>query len=194
MYERIQEIRKKNPNDLTLEEVRALTDEFHDYGCEKRKGQIARNVEKHDRPRATSDDVPEGLRTLMDGSNYLQYSRSGLYIYYSKETIKAAVDNRLTAHGMHKLPPEELGENGQLYTIHGICNADIDVPIFHILTRKKNEACMRRHESAEIVDDNRGLNVPFTSSTWEGTSVPSSKCAEELPLVVEMREVPCIPT
>ncbi|KIH51793.1 hypothetical protein ANCDUO_18114 [Ancylostoma duodenale] len=73
-----------------LEEVRALTDEFHDYGCEKRKGQIARNVEKHDRPRATSDDVPEGLRTLMDGSNYLQYSRSGLYIYYSKETIKVA--------------------------------------------------------------------------------------------------------
>ncbi|KIH55542.1 hypothetical protein ANCDUO_14301 [Ancylostoma duodenale] len=73
-----------------LEEIRALTDEFYDYGCEKRRGQIARNVEKHDRPRATSDDVPERVCTLMDGSNYLQYSNSGLYIYYLKETIKVA--------------------------------------------------------------------------------------------------------
>ncbi|KAL6723956.1 hypothetical protein Aduo_018898 [Ancylostoma duodenale] len=124
----------------TLEEVRALMNEFHDYGYEKRRRQIARNAEKHEKPKAMLDDVLERLRTLMDGSNFLQYSSSGLYIYYSKETIKAAVVNGLTAlvaDGIHKLPPEELGESGQPYTVHGICNADKNVPIFHVLTYKK---------------------------------------------------------
>ncbi|RCN37563.1 hypothetical protein ANCCAN_16528, partial [Ancylostoma caninum] len=135
MYERAQEIRK-DPRVTALKEVQALMDEFHDYGYEKRRRQIARNVEKYDKPRVTLDDVPERLHTLMDGSSFLKYSSPELYFYYSNETIKAAVD-ALVADGIHKLPFEELGEHGRLYTIHGICNAGVDVPIFHVLTRNK---------------------------------------------------------
>ncbi|EYC25454.1 hypothetical protein Y032_0012g1902 [Ancylostoma ceylanicum] len=151
-------------SDLTLEEVRELMDEFHGHGYEKRRRQIARSVEKHDRPTATLDDVPERLRTLMDGFNFLQYSRQGLYIYYSKDTIKAAVDNglvALVADGIHKLPPEELGDNGQLYTIHGICNANIGCP------------------SEEVVDDNQRPRIPSTTSSYEGTSIPPPKFTEK---------------
>ncbi|KAL6739302.1 hypothetical protein Aduo_012773 [Ancylostoma duodenale] len=127
-------------SDLTLEEGQALMDEFHDYGYERRRRQIARTVEKHDKPRATLDDVPERLRTLMDGSCFFKYSSPGLYIYYSNETIKAAVDNglvALVADGIHKLPPEELGEHGLLYTI-SLSLQRWHMPIFHVPTREKN--------------------------------------------------------
>ncbi|KIH61247.1 hypothetical protein ANCDUO_08486 [Ancylostoma duodenale] len=44
----------------------------------------------------------------------------------------------LVADGIHKLPPA-LGEHGQLYTIHGVCNGGIDIPLVHVLTEKKNQ-------------------------------------------------------
>ncbi|VDM76158.1 unnamed protein product [Strongylus vulgaris] len=100
-----------------------------------------RSLEKHDRPRATLDSVPEDLRTLPDGSLFLQFSQPGLYIYFSRRTVQKAVDNGLTAvvtDGIHRLPPEELGKDGQLYTIHGVCNGGVDVPLVHVLTKKKN--------------------------------------------------------
>ncbi|KAL6736428.1 hypothetical protein Aduo_006783 [Ancylostoma duodenale] len=138
LYEKTQEIRKDpkyadavarklwqdmldtfaTMSDLTPEEVRALMDEFHDHGYEKRRRQIARNVEKHDRPRATSDSVPERLRDDQ-GSGWFSGTKESLS---KTQFFYAAFDNGLTAlvaDGIHKLPPEELGENGQLYTIHG---------------------------------------------------------------------------
>ncbi|KIH65521.1 hypothetical protein ANCDUO_04158 [Ancylostoma duodenale] len=130
----------ERPKVAALEEGQALMDEFHDYGYERRRRQIAKTVEKHDKPRATLDDVPERLRTLMDGSCFFKYSSPGLYIWYSNETIKAAVDNglvALVADGIHKLPPEELGEHGLLYTI-SLSLQRWHMPIFHVPTREKN--------------------------------------------------------
>ncbi|RCN41151.1 hypothetical protein ANCCAN_12886 [Ancylostoma caninum] len=59
----------------------------------------------------------------------------------------AAVDNgliTLVADRVHKLFPENLGENGQLHTIHGIYNVNIDVPVFQALTRQKNQSVYAR--------------------------------------------------
>ncbi|VDN21482.1 unnamed protein product [Cylicostephanus goldi] len=163
MYKKLQEIRN-DPNfadavirkvwqdvldafpqmpDFSLEEVREIMDEFHQEGYSKRRRTILKSVQMHDRPTASLDDVPENLRTLKDGTTFLQFSSPGLYIYYSKTTIQKAVENGLTAlvaDGVHKLPPKALGDDGQLYTVHGVCNGGIDVPLVHVLTRRKNES------------------------------------------------------
>ncbi|VDM70483.1 unnamed protein product [Strongylus vulgaris] len=123
------------------EEVEEIMDKFHQTGYGSRRRTIAKSLEKHDRPRATLDSVPEDLRTLTDGSLFLQFSQPGLYIYFSRRTLQKAVDNGMTAivaDGIHRLPPEELGKDGQLYTIHGVCNGGVDVPLVHVLTKKKN--------------------------------------------------------
>ncbi|CAJ0602042.1 unnamed protein product [Cylicocyclus nassatus] len=63
--------------------------------------------------------------------------------YYSRKTVQKAVENglvALVADGIHKLPPEELGKDGQLYTIHGVCNNGIDVPLIHVLMKRKNQS------------------------------------------------------
>ncbi|CAJ0593908.1 unnamed protein product [Cylicocyclus nassatus] len=104
--------------DFSLEEVREIMDEFHQEGYCKRRRTILKSVQMHDRPTASLDDVPENLRTLRDGTTFLQFSSPGLYIYYSKTTIQKAVENGLTAlvaDGIHKLPPKALGDDGQLH-------------------------------------------------------------------------------
>ncbi|KHJ98607.1 hypothetical protein OESDEN_01410 [Oesophagostomum dentatum] len=126
---------------FTTREIDEVMDEFHGIGYMQRRRAISKNIERHGKPTVSLDDVPENLRTLTDGTNFLQHSEPGLYIYYSKETVKKAFDNglvALVADGIHKLPPDALGDDGQLYTIHGVCNGGIDVPIFHVLTRRKN--------------------------------------------------------
>lgn len=73
--------------------------------------------------------------------------------------FKAAVGKGLDApvtDGMHRLPPEELENDGQLHIFQGLCNAGLgkaafeknlnlckesmisDVPISHVLARRKN--------------------------------------------------------
>lgn len=56
------------------EGVKGLMDEFRSHGYEKRRRQIASSIEKHDKQKATLDNLPEVLPTLIDGSNFLQYS------------------------------------------------------------------------------------------------------------------------
>ncbi|EYC22364.1 hypothetical protein Y032_0017g3305 [Ancylostoma ceylanicum] len=134
LYQRLQEVRKdpkfvESPvrrlwqdllnafpemSHLTLQEVHQLMDEYRGPGYEKRRRRIA---------------------------------KPGLYIYDYKETIKKAFDNGLVALvtvGIHNLPPEALGEHGQLHTIHGVCNGGIDVPLVHVLTEKKNQKVYER--------------------------------------------------
>ncbi|KHJ86569.1 hypothetical protein OESDEN_13674 [Oesophagostomum dentatum] len=126
---------------FSVEEIEEVMDEFHGTGYLYRRRTIAKNVEKHGKPAVSLDDPPESLKTLMDGETFLQHSSPGFYVFYSKKTVKKAFENglvALVADGIHKLPPQALGDNGELYTVHGICNGGVDVPLFHILTRRKN--------------------------------------------------------
>ncbi|CAJ0597869.1 unnamed protein product [Cylicocyclus nassatus] len=112
----------------TREEVEEIMDEFYDIGYTKRRRTIAKAVQSHDLPRATLENQPDDLTKLDDGTQFLQLKLPGLYVYYSRKTIQKAVENglvALVADGIHKLPPEELGKDGQLYTIHGVCNGGI---------------------------------------------------------------------
>ncbi|CAJ0597558.1 unnamed protein product [Cylicocyclus nassatus] len=183
MYKKLQEIRN-DPNfadavvwkvwqdildafshmpNFSLEEVREIMDEYHQEGYCKRKNYI----EMHDRPMASLDDVPN-LRTLKDRTTFLQVSSPGLYIYYSKTTIQKVVENGLTAliaDGIHKLPPKAFEDDGQLCIVHGVCNGGIDVPLVHVLTRRKNESVhdkvfgMIKQELTELRVDCRRLRI-----------------------------------
>ncbi|KIH45823.1 hypothetical protein ANCDUO_24132 [Ancylostoma duodenale] len=56
------------------------------------------------------------LAILPDGSKFLQFRTPTFRMYYSKETIKKALDNRLyalVADGIHKVLPRKLGGNAQ---------------------------------------------------------------------------------
>ncbi|CAJ0592984.1 unnamed protein product [Cylicocyclus nassatus] len=104
---------------------------------------LLRAVQSHDLPRTTLENQPDDLTKLDDGTQFLQLKLPSLYVYYSRKTIQKAVENELVAlvaDGIHKLPPEELGKDGQLYTIHGVCNGGIDVPLVHVLMKRKNQS------------------------------------------------------
>ncbi|CAJ0608777.1 unnamed protein product [Cylicocyclus nassatus] len=128
---------------LSMEEVEELMDEFHKGGYAARRRTIAKALQRHDMPRATLEDLPNDLKNLPDGSLFLQHSQPGLYMFYSRSTLEKAVNNGLiaiVADGIHNLPPCELGKDAQLYTVHGVCNAGVDVPLVHVLMRRKTQS------------------------------------------------------
>ncbi|CAJ0606204.1 unnamed protein product [Cylicocyclus nassatus] len=84
------------PN-LSLEEIEELMDEFHMDGFSRRRRTISKSVHRHEQPSESLDDVPEDLRTLRDGTPFLQFSGAGLYVYYSTKTIEKAAANGLMA-------------------------------------------------------------------------------------------------
>ncbi|VDN30853.1 unnamed protein product [Cylicostephanus goldi] len=77
------------------------------------------------------EHVPEAQSRLHDGNRFLQF-QTGLHIYYSTKTIEGARTDglyALVADGVHDLQPDATNKRGQLYTIHGVCNDTIDVPL-----------------------------------------------------------------
>ncbi|RCN38572.1 hypothetical protein ANCCAN_15512 [Ancylostoma caninum] len=103
---------------------------FHDREYESRRRHISRLINSHKEDDITLDNVPESLAVLPDGSKFLQLQTPTFQMYYSKATIKKAVDNglkALVADGIHKVLPKKLGDNAQLYTIRGVCNGTVEV-------------------------------------------------------------------
>ncbi|VDP12541.1 unnamed protein product [Heligmosomoides polygyrus] len=65
-----------------------------------------------------------------------------MHIYYSENIIRLAYNNgleALVADGVFSMHPNGKEKNGQLYTIHGVCNGKVHVPMLYALTNKKTE-------------------------------------------------------
>ncbi|VDM73968.1 unnamed protein product [Strongylus vulgaris] len=86
--------------------------------------------------------VSDEHAVLANGSRFLQFQSPGLHMYYSLETIEMAQRHGLyvlVADGVHDLQPDATNRKGQLYTVHGVCNNTIDVPLLYAITTSKNE-------------------------------------------------------
>lgn len=65
-----------------------------------------------------------------------------MHIYYSEKIIRKACENgldTLIADGIVSMHPNQREKNGQLYTIHGVCNGKVNVPLLYAITNKKTE-------------------------------------------------------
>ncbi|RCN35981.1 hypothetical protein ANCCAN_18146 [Ancylostoma caninum] len=91
----------------------------------------------------TWDNIPENFAYLSDGTPFLQEKTATLRSYYSVDTIRKACEKglrALVADGVHKILPAQLGDQAQLYTIHGVCESGHKVPLVHALTKNKTQA------------------------------------------------------
>lgn len=86
--------------------------------------------------------VPDHLALNPDGTRFLQYQTADMHIYYSEKIIRKACENgldTLIADGIFSMHPNQREKNGQLYTIHGVCNGKVNVPLLYAITNKKTE-------------------------------------------------------
>ncbi|VDO84021.1 unnamed protein product [Heligmosomoides polygyrus] len=92
----------------------------------------------------TMEHIPEYLTTNADGSRFLQFQTDDMHIYFLEKVIRKACQNgldTLVADGIFSMHPNQREKNGQLYTIHGVCNGKY--PAAEIRLRRKD---MRRRE------------------------------------------------
>ncbi|VDO94867.1 unnamed protein product [Heligmosomoides polygyrus] len=127
------------PN-LTTEEKEATLSDFHRF--RKVRSTISRNMGCGNRDRAvTMESVPDSLALSADGTRFLHYHTPDMHIYYSESIIRRACENgldTLIADGIFGMHPRD--RNGQLYTIHGVCNGKVDVPLLFAITDRKSES------------------------------------------------------
>ncbi|RCN34107.1 hypothetical protein ANCCAN_20057 [Ancylostoma caninum] len=93
------------------------------------------------------------------GDEFLSYPSVGHHCIPCKTTkdktqrvmFKEALDNglyALVADGVHKVLPKKLDDNAQLYTIPGVCNDTVEVPLLHAVTTKETMlSCTRIFET-----------------------------------------------
>ncbi|VDP41799.1 unnamed protein product [Heligmosomoides polygyrus] len=89
----------------------------------------------------TMESVPDSLALSADRTRFLHYHTPDMHIYYSENIIRRACDNgldTLIADGIFGMHPRD--RNGQLYTIHGVCNGKVDVPLLFAITDRKSES------------------------------------------------------
>ena len=105
---------------------------------------VFRSEEVHKDKAETWDNIPQHLAHMEDCSAFVQFSTVDLQIFFSSKTVKVLVQNlllssrsstsinilqkayenglfALVSDGVHKMLPHCLGDNSQLYTIHGVC-------------------------------------------------------------------------
>ncbi|RCN45094.1 hypothetical protein ANCCAN_08904 [Ancylostoma caninum] len=118
----------------TAEERAAVRLHFHRRSLDSRRRTVERSKEAHKDKMVTWNSVPPSLANLSDGSVFLQAKTANLH--------KACKNGLmvLVADGMHKVLPRQLGDNTQLYTIHGVCRNGHQVPLVPATTKKKNKA------------------------------------------------------
>ncbi|KHJ76910.1 hypothetical protein OESDEN_23470 [Oesophagostomum dentatum] len=88
------------------------------------------------------ETICERLRLLPDGSSFVHRLEPTLHIYYSIATVQRAIRNglhTLVADGVHSFQPRELKKTGQLYTVHGVCNNGVEVPLLYAISSNKTE-------------------------------------------------------
>ncbi|KHJ86533.1 hypothetical protein OESDEN_13711 [Oesophagostomum dentatum] len=86
--------------------------------------------------------IPDHLKLLPDNSLFVHQMDPTLHVYYNRRTIEAAVRNGLhvlVADGVHSYQPRELGRQGQLYTVHGVCSNRVEVQLLYAVSSKKTE-------------------------------------------------------
>ncbi|VDP05041.1 unnamed protein product [Heligmosomoides polygyrus] len=89
----------------------------------------------------TMESAPDPLALSADGTRFLHYHTPDMHIYYSENIIRRACENgldTLIADGIFGMHPRD--RNGQLYTIHGVCNGKVDVPLHFAITDRKSES------------------------------------------------------
>ncbi|VDK64854.1 unnamed protein product, partial [Cylicostephanus goldi] len=114
---------------------------FHRDGFTSRQRTIRRAIRSTEDPSCTMDHIPDRHSQLTDGSRFLQFQNPELHMYYSTKTIGMAQRHglyALVADGVHDLQPDATNQIGQLYTVHGVCNDTMDVPLLYAITTKKN--------------------------------------------------------
>ncbi|CAJ0591882.1 unnamed protein product [Cylicocyclus nassatus] len=115
---------------------------FHKDGFSSRQRTIRRAIRSLEDPSCTMESIPARHAALSDGSRFLQFQNPGLHMYYSADTIEMARTHglyALVADGVHDLQPDATKKKGQLYTVHGICNNTVDMPLLYAITTSKTE-------------------------------------------------------
>ncbi|VDO22623.1 unnamed protein product [Heligmosomoides polygyrus] len=87
------------------------------------------------------DNKKHGLR---EGPNCINGARPGV-VGFEPGRDEKAVENgldTLIADGIFGVHPRD--KDGQLYTIHGVCNGKVDVPLLFAITTRKGETVYRR--------------------------------------------------
>ncbi|VDN28119.1 unnamed protein product [Cylicostephanus goldi] len=106
---------------------------YHGRGYECRRSALSRAVKRNIRE-VDMDNIPTQLKLLRDGSPFLQVQQPLMHIYMSQDI--RAVENGLHAligDGIHQLNPRSKRgsdvriEEGQVYTIHGVCQGGFEV-------------------------------------------------------------------
>ncbi|VDO65634.1 unnamed protein product [Heligmosomoides polygyrus] len=99
---------------------------FHDH--EKFRLSIERSIGRHRNRTVTMLSVPNSLAYL-GSERFLHVHTQDMHIYYSVNIIRLAYNNlleALVADGVFSMHPNVKEKNGQLYTIHGVCNAKVE--------------------------------------------------------------------
>ncbi|EYC27330.1 hypothetical protein Y032_0009g653 [Ancylostoma ceylanicum] len=133
----------ENPAHGNPTEREEMTAYLHRHGLEARRRTIARSKEMHRDRMLTWENIPENFAYLSDGTPFLQERTATLQIYYSVDTIRRVCEKglrALVANGVHKILPTQLGDQAQLYTIHGVTESGHEVPLVHALTKNKTQA------------------------------------------------------
>ncbi|VDM76550.1 unnamed protein product [Strongylus vulgaris] len=103
--------------------------------CTKKDDIIAKEVTNVGGSLTRYAHVPDEFRYLPNGAFFLQLQEKETHIYLSDEVVKLAIDAALYAligDGIHQLKSRyKRGsrarvEEGQLYTIHGVCRGGIE--------------------------------------------------------------------
>lgn len=103
---------------------------------------MLRNLRSHEDRSVTMANVPDALALNPDGSRFLHFHTPEMQIYYVEDVLRKACQNgldTLVADGVFGMYPNARERNGQLYTIHGVCNGKVNVPLLYALTSKKTE-------------------------------------------------------
>ncbi|VDO85039.1 unnamed protein product [Heligmosomoides polygyrus] len=125
---------------IANEEKEATLSHYSDYG--KCRVTVYRNLRHHMEREVSMEYVPDHLALNPDGTRFLQYQTADMHIYYSEKIIRKACENgldTLIADGIFSMHPNQREKNGQLYTIHGVCNGKVNVPLLYAITNKKTE-------------------------------------------------------
>lgn len=125
---------------LAERDKKATLANFSDY--ERCRVTIRRNLRQHLESAATMEHIPDYLATNADGSRFSQSQTDDIHIYLSEKVIRKACQNgldTLVADGILSMHPNQREKNGQLYTIHGVCNGKVTVPLVFALTNRKTE-------------------------------------------------------
>ncbi|VDP10520.1 unnamed protein product [Heligmosomoides polygyrus] len=108
------------------------------------------------------EHIPDYLARNADGSRFLQFQTDDMHINFPEKVIRKACQNGLNtllADSIFSMHPNQREKNGQLYTIHGVCNGKVTVALVYALTNRKTgslyvmEEVMERQPEPRIVLD-----------------------------------------